>query len=141
MVALVDESTRQSRSLMWLFVSFAAVALVLAAIGAYGVVSYSTAQRTFEIGVRVAMAAGRRSIFGLVVGQSLRLVMAGLALGLAASVPVTRLLATFLYGTATTDPLTLVLVCSLLMAVALLAGYVTARKAVRIDPLKALRAD
>jgi predicted permease len=141
MVSLVDESTRQPRSMMWLFVSFAGVALLLAAVGAYGVVSYSTAQRTFEIGVRMALGARRRSILGMVLSQSLRLVMAGLALGLAASLLLTRLLARFLYGTAPTDPLILASVSSVLTAVALFAGYVPARKAAGIDPLKALRAD
>jgi predicted permease len=141
MVSLVNESTKQSRSMMWLFVSFAGVALALAAVGAYGVVSYSTAQRTFEIGVRVALGAGRWKIFRLVLGQSLRLVLAGLALGLAASLALTRLLATFLYGTATTDALTLVAVCGTLVAVALLAGFVPARRAACIDPIVALRAD
>ena len=141
MVSLVDESTQQSRSMMWIFAGFAAVALVLAAVGAYGVVSYSTAQRTFEIGVRVALGAGRRSVFQLVLGQSLRLVMAGLAIGLAASLALTRLLASFLYGTSPTDPAILIAVCGMLAAVALLAGYLPARKAAAIDPLRALRAE
>jgi predicted permease len=141
MVSLVDDSTQQSRSMMWLFVSFAAVALALAAVGAYGVVSYSTAQRAFEIGVRMALGAGRPNIFRLVLGQSLRLVLAGLVLGLAASLPLTRLLATFLYGTATTDALTLIVVCGVLVAVALIAGFVPARRAAGINPVAALRAD
>jgi predicted permease len=141
MVSLVNESTEQPRSMMWLFVSFAAVALALAAVGAYGVVSYSTAQRTFEIGVRMALGAGRRNIFGLVLGQSFRLVLAGLVLGLMASLVLTRLLATFLYDTAPSDPLTLATVCGVLLAVALFAGYVPARKAAGVDPLTALRAD
>lgn len=141
MTSLVEESTGQPRAMMWLFVSFAAVALLLAAVGAYGVVSYSTAQRTFEIGVRVALGARRRSILGMVLGQSLRLVMAGLALGLAASLALTRLLATFLYGTGGTDPIILASVSAVLAAVALSAGYVPARKAAGIDPLQALRAD
>jgi putative ABC transport system permease protein len=141
MVSVVNDSTRQPRSMMWLFAGFAGVALVLAGVGAYGVVSYSTAQRTFEIGVRVALGAGRRSILGMVLGQSLRLVLAGLALGLAASLALTRLLVTFLYGTTTTDPLTLGSVCGVLVLVALLAGYVPARKAAGVDPLTALRAD
>ena len=139
MVSLVNDSTQQWRSMTWLFVTFAAVALVLAAVGAYGVVSYSTAQRTF--GVRVALGAERRSIFGLVLGQSLRLVLAGLALGLASAFALTRLLATFLYGTATTDALTLITVCGMLVAVALVAGFVPARRAASIDPVVALRAD
>ena len=141
MVSLINESTQQSRSMMWLFAGFAAVALVLAAVGAYGVVSYATAQRSFEIGVRMALGAGRRSIFGLVLGQSFRLVLAGLALGVMASVLLTRLLTTFLYGTATTDPFTLVAVCGVLLAVALFAGYMPARKAAGVDPLIALRSD
>ena len=141
MVSVVRESTRQPRSMMWLFVAFAAVALILASVGAYGVVSYSATQRTFEIGVRMALGARRGAILGMVVGQSLRLVLAGLALGLAASLALTRLLSTFLYGAAATDPLTLATVSSVLLAVALLAGYVPARKAAGIDPLRALRAD
>lgn len=141
MASLVNESTQQPRSMMWLFVSFAGVALLLAAVGAYGVVSYTTAQRTFELGVRVALGARRGNIFGLVLGQSLRLVMAGLALGLAASLALNRLLATFLYGTATSDALTLVTVCGVLVAVALVAGFVPARRAASIDPVVALRAD
>ncbi|HTQ55739.1 MAG TPA: ABC transporter permease [Bryobacteraceae bacterium] len=141
MVSVVAESTRQSRSMMWLFVSFAGIALVLAAVGAYGVVSYSTMQRTFEIGVRVALGAGRRRIFGLVLGQSLRLVLAGLAIGLAASLALNRMLATFLYGTAPSDPATLAVVCGLLVLVALLAGFMPARKAAGVDPLIALRAE
>ena len=141
MVSLVNESTQQSRSMMWLFVGFAAVALVLASVGAYGVVSYATAQRTFEIGVRMALGAGKGNIFGSVLGQSFRLVLVGLAVGLISSLMLTRLLATFLYGTGTSDPLTLAAVCVVLTAVALLAGYAPARKAVGIDPLIALRAD
>lgn len=141
MVSLVNESTRQPRSMMWLFVSFAAVALVLAAMGAYGVVSYSTAQRTFEIGVRVALGAGGWNIFRMVLGQSLRLVLAGLAAGLAASVALTRLLATFLYGTATTDALTIMTVCVVLVVIGLIAGFVPARRAAAIDPVVALRTD
>lgn len=141
MVSLVNESTRQPRSMMGLFLSFAAVALLLAAVGTYGVVSYSTAQRTFEIGVRMALGAEKRYIFGSVLGQSVRLVLAGLAIGLAASVALTRLLAGFLYGTAATDPLTFSAVSCVLLVVALLAGYMPARKAVAIDPLLALRAE
>jgi predicted permease len=141
LVSLVSDATRQPRSMMWLFVGFAAVALALAAVGTYGVVSYSAAQRTFEIGMRVALGAERRNIFGLVLGQSLRLVTAGLGLGIAAALGLTRLLAAFLYGTGTADPLTLASVCGLLLAVGLLAGYVPARKASAIDPLRALRMD
>jgi putative ABC transport system permease protein len=141
MESLVNDSTQQSRSMTWLFIAFAGAALVFAGIGTYGVVSYSTSQRTFEIGVRVALGASRRDIFGSVLGQSLRLVIAGLAAGILTSLGLTRLLKTFLYGTAATDPLTFLAVCAVLVAVALLAGYAPARRAARVDPLTALRVD
>jgi len=139
--SLIDDSTRQSRSMTWLFVAFAGTAVLLAAIGAYGVVSYSTAQRTFEIGMRVTLGASRRSIFGLVLGQSLRLAIAGTTAGIVASLALTRMFAAFLYGTAATDPWTFAAVCGVLTAVALVAGYVPARRAAAIDPLTALRAE
>jgi len=139
MESLVNDSTQQSRSLAWLFITFAGAALLLAAIGTYGVVSYSTAQRTFEIGVRVALGASRRDIFGSVLGQSLRLVIAGLAVGIVTSLALTRVLVTFLYGTAATDPMTFFAVCGVLVAVALLAGYVPASRAASIDPVTTLR--
>ena len=126
---------------MWLFVSFGSVALLLAAIGAYGVVSYSTAQRTGEMGVRLALGATPRRIFGLVLGQSLRLVLTGLALGMLASLALTRLMAGFLYGVTVTDPLTFVGVGILLIAVSLLAGYFPARRAATVDPMVILRSE
>jgi predicted permease len=141
MESVVESSTQQSRSMAWLFAGFAGTALLLAAIGAYGVVSWSTAQRTFEIGVRVALGASRRSVFTLVLGQSLRLVLAGLAIGIAASFVLARALGSFLYATASSDTLTLVGVSALLIAVAVLAGYVPARRAASVDPLMALRVE
>ncbi|MGH2813397.1 MAG: ABC transporter permease, partial [Actinomycetota bacterium] len=137
--AAVAASTSPSRSLMWLFVSFGGTALILAAIGAYGVVSYSTAQRTYEMGVRIALGATRSRIFSLVLGQSLRLVLCGLVLGMMASLALTRLMTGFLYGVTATDPLNFLVVGLLLMAVALLAGYLPARRAATVDPLVALR--
>jgi putative ABC transport system permease protein len=139
--SLVDASTQQSRSMTWLFITFAGAALLLAAIGTYGVVSYSTAQRTFEIGMRAALGASRRNIFGLVLGQSLRLAITGLIVGIIASVILTRMLAAFLYGTAATDPMTFLAVCGVLVTVALVAGYVPARRAASIDPSTALRVE
>jgi len=141
MGAVVRASTAQPRSMMWLFVAFAGSALILAVIGTYGVVSYSAAQRTYEIGVRVALGATKASVFGLVIGQSLRIVLAGLAAGLAASAALTRLLSKFLYGVTATDPATFVEVSALLVAVAFLAGYFPARRAAGVDPLTALRVD
>jgi predicted permease len=141
MEALVNDSTQQSRSMTWLFVTFAGAALLLASVGTYGVVSYSTAQRTFEIGMRVTLGATKRNIFSLVLGQSLRLVLAGLALGVVTSLVLTRMLVTFLYGTAATDPFTFLAVGGLLIAVALLAGYLPARRAAHLDPLDALRVE
>jgi predicted permease len=141
MEAVVDMSSSQPRSIMWLFVSFAGSALILAAIGVYGVVSFSAAQRTYEIGVRVALGATRNSVFGMVLGQGLRLVFAGLAAGVAASLILSRMLTSLLYGVAATDPITFLAVGVLLIATAALAGYMPARKASRIDPLTALRVD
>jgi predicted permease len=139
--SLVDDSTQQSRSMTWLFIAFAGAALLLAAIGTYGVVSHSTAQRTFEIGMRVTLGASRGSIFGLVLGQSLRLTIAGLTAGIVGSLALTRMLGAFLYGTAATDPSTFIAVCGVLVAVALVAGYVPARRAASIDPSAALRVE
>jgi putative ABC transport system permease protein len=139
MEAVVETSTSDSRSLMWLFISFGGAALVLAAIGAYGVVSYSTTQRTYEMGVRMALGATRGNIFGLVLGQSLKLVLTGLALGVVASLLLTRLIGNFLYGVTATDPLTFLAVSVLLIVTGLLAGYFPARRAMRVDPMVALR--
>jgi len=141
MDAAVAASTSSSRSLTWLFISFGAAALILAAVGAYGVVSYSTAQRTYEMGVRMALGATRANIFGLVLGQSLRLVLTGLALGVAASLALTRVMTGFLYGVTATDPLTFLAVGMLLIATGLLAGYFPARRAARVDPMVALRSE
>ncbi len=141
MEAVVSTSTSEPRSIMWLFVAFAGSALILAAIGVYGVVAFSAAQRTYEIGVRVALGATRSSVFSMVLGQGLRLVLTGLAAGVVASLLVTRMLASLLYGVAATDPATFLGVGVLLIATAALAGYLPARKASRIDPLTALRVD
>jgi predicted permease len=139
MGAVVVASTSQPRSLMWLFLSFASAALLLAAIGTYGVVSYTTAQRTFEIGVRVALGASRGSIFGLVIRQSLELVVAGAGLGVVAAFALSRLLSRYLYGITAQDPLTFLAVAGLLVCMGLAAGYLPARRATKVDPMVALR--
>jgi len=141
MQSVVTASTEQPRAIAWLFVSFGVVALILAAIGVYGVVSFSASQRTYEIGLRVALGATRRMVFGLVMGQGLRLVGAGLAAGVAISLIVSRLLKSLLFGVGASDPMTFLAVALLLIATAALAGYIPARRAARIDPLTALRVD
>ncbi len=118
---------------------FAALALVLACVGLYGVISYSVAQRTHEIGVRVALGAQPRDVLRLVIWQGMILTLAGLAAGITVGLLATRVLSDMLYGVTTTDPLTFVGVPAFLLLVAFLACYIPARRATRIDPLVALR--
>ena len=132
-------SVAEPRFNMLLVGSFALLALVLATLGIYGVVAYSAAERTREIGVRIALGAGRADVFRLMLGQGLVLTALGLGLGLAASLAAHRLMSSLVYGVTTTDPLTFASVAMILGAVALLAAYVPARRATRVDPLVALR--
>ena len=129
----------QPRFAMLLLASFAGLALLLATIGMYGVISYSVAQRTQEIGIRMALGAPRGNVFGMVLAQGARLAGLGIAIGLLAALAVTRLMTSFLYGVRPTDPLTFAAVSLLLAGVALLACYVPARRATRVDPMLALR--
>jgi len=139
--SLITTSAAEPRSMMWTFAAFAGCALLLAAIGTYGIVSYQVSQRAYEIGVRLAIGASRRQIFGLVVGHSLRLVLAGLAVGLAAAVLLGRALSSFLYGVSATDPATFAVVAAVLLLTALLAAWGPGRRAARTDAVRALRAD
>jgi predicted permease len=121
------------------FGSFGVLALILAAIGIYGVMSYAVAQRTREIGIRIALGALRGDVLKMIVGQGLRLVVIGLGIGLSAAFGLTRFLAVVLYGVSTTDVVTFIAIPILLAAVALLACYLPAQRAAKVDPIKALR--
>jgi ABC-type antimicrobial peptide transport system permease subunit len=119
--------------------AFGVIALVLAAVGVYGVLAYTTRQRTHELGIRIALGAEPRDVFGLVLRQGAILAVSGIAIGLAASFALTRGLSSTLFGVSATDPLTFTAVAILLLFVALLACYLPARRAMRTDPLAALR--
>ena len=138
---LVADSVAQPRLAMLLLTVFAAVALLLAAVGTYGVVAYSVSQRTHEFGVRMALGAGRREVLALVVRQGLALASVGVIVGLLVAAGATRLLSGLLFGISPTDPLTYAAVAVLLSLVALLACLVPARRATLVDPMTALRCE
>ena len=126
---------------LWLMGSFALVALLLAALGIYGVMAYTTAQRTRELGIRLALGAQTRDVLKLVTGQGMKLAFIGVALGLLGSFALMRLMESLLFEVGTTDPLTFSLVTLLLAVVSLAACYIPARRATRVDPLIALRSE
>jgi len=139
MERVIAESTARQNFNMLLLTIFAATALLLAAIGIYGLMAYSVEQRTQEIGIRMALGAGSQDMLRLVIVQGLRLAGIGMAIGLAAAFGLTRLLSSLLFGVKATDPLAFGVVVVTLAAVAGIATYIPARRATRIDPVIALR--
>jgi putative ABC transport system permease protein len=136
---IVSQSLDSRRFAMILLAIFAGLALVLASIGIYGVISYIAGQRAHEIGIRIALGAQRRDVLRIVLGHGVRLSLIGVAIGLAASAGLTRLMTKILYGVSSLDPLTFVCVAIILTLVALAACYIPARRAMRVDPMVALR--
>jgi ABC-type antimicrobial peptide transport system permease subunit len=141
MSALVASSLAQRRFALVLMLVFAGVALLLAAVGIYGVMSYSVAQRTQEIGIRVALGATAANVLGLVVKDGMRLVAGGLVLGIGGALLVTRLITSLLYDVSASDALTYAVIAFLLAAVAFVAIVIPARRATRVDPIQSLRSE
>jgi len=144
-IALLEErvagSIRRQRFAMLLLAIFAGTALALAAVGLYGVMSYLVAQRTREFGLRMALGAQLRDMLKLIVGHGMKLVLAGLVLGVAGALALTKVLAGMLFNVRASDPVTFVAVCTLLAAVGVMACYLPARRAAKVDPMVALRAE
>ena len=136
---VIADTLAERRFSMILLDAFAIAALLLASVGLYGVISYLVGQRTHELGIRIALGATRRNVLNLVLGQGMKMALCGVALGLVTAVGVTRLLAKMVYGVSTTDPATFAIISLLLTTVALLACFVPALRATKLDPLVALR--
>jgi len=139
MTQVVADSTAQRRFNMILMTIFAGVALVMASIGLYGVISYSVGQRTHEIGIRMALGAPRSAVLGLVLRNGMSLAVVGVVLGTGAALGLTRLMASLLYGVSPTDPVTFTVIALILLGVALVACFIPAHRATRVDPMVALR--
>ena len=139
MEEIVSNSIAKQRLTMILLSAFSALALVLSAVGIYGVISYLTGQRTHEIGIRVALGASTSDVLRMILGEGMRITLVGVAIGVAAALALTRLIAKVIYGVSAYDPLTFLGVAILLIGVALLACYLPARRAMRVDPIIALR--
>ena len=141
MEAVVLRSTSRQRFSMWLMSVFAGAALLLAAIGVYGLIAYSVEQRTQEIGVRLALGAGTTQVRRMIVFQGMRLVVIGVIIGVASTTGLTRFVASFLFGVEEWDPLAFTVVPAVLTTVALVAVLLPARRASRVNPIEALRCD
>jgi putative ABC transport system permease protein len=139
MEQLIETSFRQSSFTMVLLSSFAAVAMLLAALGIYGVMSFLVAQRTNEIGVRMALGARQRDVLRLVLKEGMLLVAAGISIGLVASLALTHLISSLLFGVGSTDPGTFMIIPQFIIVIAFVACYVPARVASKVDPIVALR--
>jgi ABC-type antimicrobial peptide transport system permease subunit len=136
---VISDSLSAKRFVMVLLGVFAGLAMLLSSIGIYGVLSYVVGQRTNEIGIRMALGAGRSTVLRMVLAQAGKMVMLGVVIGLVAAILLTRLMASMLFGVSPTDPVTLGVVALLLTAVALIACYIPALRATRVDPMIALR--
>jgi putative ABC transport system permease protein len=136
---ILDEDVVQRRLGASLVAAFAGLALLLASLGVYGILSYFVAQHTSEIGVRMALGASRRDIFSLVLGKGMGLAIAGVGLGLLGALALTRLVSSLLYGVGAADPATFAAAAGLLATLALLACYLPARRAIKVDPMVAIR--
>jgi len=141
MEQLVGRSVAPQRFNMSLLGLFAALGLVLATVGIYGVIAYGVSQRTHEIGLRMALGAQARDVMKMVVRQGMTLAMIGVAAGLIASYALTRLMKTLLFGVSATDPLTFIVIALSLGLIALLACWIPARRAAKVDPMIALRCE